>query len=182
MLFRSEVNCVGFQTKMGGAYIVPDEIVHIETMKNPDTGLDNSFLLTSLYNYRTPLIRYLNGDTGILKQGKKYTEIEELSGRSADMFVKSDGSFISSILATQTMQITGLTEKIKKYQLIQETPADIVFRYEPFSNDLNDSERTHLINVFQKRLGEEFNINLIRTPDFIKSGSGKHRLMVNDLK
>lgn len=99
----AEVNCVGFQTKMGGAYVVPDEIVHIETIKHPDTGADNSFLLTSLYNYRTPLIRYLNGDIGILKQGKKYTEIEELSGRSADMFVKNDGSFISSILATQTM-------------------------------------------------------------------------------
>ena len=178
----AEVNCVGFQTKMGGAYVVPDEIVHIETIKNPDTGMDNSFLLTSLYNYRTPLIRYLNGDTGILKQGKKYTEIEELSGRSADMFVKNDGSFISSILATQTMQITGLTEKIKKYQLIQEKPNEIAFRYEPFSNDLNNDERTHLINVFQKRLGTEFNINLIKTSDFIKSGSGKHRLMINDLK
>ena len=178
----AEVNCVGFQTKMGGAYIVPDEIVHIETIKNPETGMENSFLLTSLYNFRTPLIRYLNGDTGILEQGKKYTEIEELSGRSADMFVKNDGSFISSILATQTMQITGLTEKIKKYQLIQETPADITFCYEPFSNDLGDTERKHLINVFQKRLGEEFRINLVKSADFVKSSSGKHRLMVNNVK
>ena len=98
------------------------------------------------------------------------------------MFVKNDGSFISSILATQTMQITGLTEKIKKYQLVQEKQDSIIFRYEPFSNDLNDTERIHLINVFQKRLGDEFTINLIKTSDFIKSGSGKHRLMINDLK
>ncbi len=178
----AEINCLGFQTKMGGSYIVPDEIVHIETIKNPDTGLSNSFLLTSLYNYRTPLIRYLNGDTGILRQGEKHTEIEELSGRSADMFVKSDGSFISSILATQTMQITGLTEKIKRYQLIQEKPAEIIFRYEPFIDDLSDSERTHLIMVFQKRLGSGFNINLVRSAEFIRSESGKHRLMVNNLK
>ena len=178
----AEVNCVGFQTKMGGPYIVPDEIVHIETIKHPDTGIDNSFLLTSLYNYRTPLIRYLNGDTGILRQGEKYTEIDELSGRSADMFVKADGSFISSILATQTMQITGLTEKIKKYQLIQEKPNEIAFRYEPFSNDLNDTERKHLIAVFQKRLGDEFNISLAKSDDFVRSSSGKHRLMVNNLK
>ena len=128
------------------------------------------------------MIRYLNGDTGILKQGEKYTQIEELSGRSADMFVKADGSFFSSILATQTMQITGLTEKIKRYQLIQERPEEIIFKYEPFSNDLSDTERNHLINVFQKRLGNEFNINLIKSGEFVRSNSGKHRLMVNNLK
>ncbi len=178
----AEVNCLGFQTKMGGAYIVPDEIVHMETIRYPQTGMDNSFLITSLYNYRTPLIRYLNGDTGILKQGSKYTEIEELSGRSADMFIKEDGSFVSSILATQTMQITGLSEKIKRYQLIQEKQDTIDFRYEPFLNDLDEADTNHLVNVFQQRLGKEFNINLIRTGEFMKSGSGKHRLMVNNLQ
>jgi len=154
----------------------------METIKHPETGLDNSFLITSLYNYRTPLIRYLNGDTGKLRQGNKYTEIDELSGRSADMFIKKDGSFVSSILATQTMQITGLTEKIKRYQLIQEKQDEIIFRYEPFSTDLTEQERTHLVNVFRKRLGEEFHIDLVNSDDFIRSGSGKHRLMVNNLK
>jgi len=177
----AEINCLGFQTKMGGNYIVPDEIVHMENIQHPVSGAQNSFLITSLYNYRTPLLRYLNGDTGILTQGEKYTEIKELSGRTADMFLKADGSLISSILATQTMQITGLTEKVKKYQLIQETPADITFRYEPFSKDLDESERSHLLNVFQKRLGAEFTINLVRTNEFVKSASGKHRLMVNNL-
>ena len=178
----AEVNCLGFQVKMGGPYIVPDEIVHLETIKHPESGIDNSFLITSLYNYRTPLLRYLNGDTGILTQGEKYTEIMELSGRSADMFVKADGSYISSILATQTMQISGLTEKIKKYQLVQENQIDINFKYEPFLQDLNDLEKSHLITVFQKRLGEEFKIILTQTDQFIKSGSGKHRLMINNIK
>lgn len=177
----AEVNCLGFQVKMGGPYIVPDEIVHLETIKHPESGIDNSFLITSLYNYRTPLIRYLNGDTGILTKGVKYTEIQELSGRSADMFVKADGSYISSILATQTMQVSGLTEKIKKYQLVQVALNEINFRYEPFSVDLTETEQKHLVNVFQKRLGEEFKINLERTGEFIKSVSGKHRLMVNNL-
>ncbi len=67
----AEVNCLGFQVKMGGPYIVPDEIVHLETIKHPESGIDNSFLITSLYNYRTPLIRYLNGDTGILYTRRK---------------------------------------------------------------------------------------------------------------
>lgn len=177
----AEVNCLGFQAKMNGPYIVPDEIVHLETIKHPESGIENSFLVTSLYNYRTPLIRYLNGDTGKLVQGAKYTEIEELSGRSADMFVKADGSYISSILATQTMQITGLTEKIKRYQLVQNDRSEIDFLYEPFDDELNEHDRKHLVAVFQKRLGEEFRINLKHTESFMKSGSGKHRLMVNNI-
>lgn len=177
----AEVNCLGFQQTMGGPYIVPDEIVHLETTQHPLTGHPNSFLISSLYNYRTPLLRYLNGDNGILRTGKKYTEITELSGRTADMFIKADGSFISSILATQTMQITGLTEKVKRYQLVQETPADIIFRYEPFAADLDAAEKAHLVSVFQKRLGSEFTIQLLQSAEFIRSASGKHRLMVNNL-
>lgn len=176
----AEVNCLGFQTKMGGHYIVPDEIVHMENVKHPETGMENSFLITSLYNYRTPLLRYLNGDTGRLVKGEKYTEIEELSGRSADMFIKEDGSYISSILATQTMQISGLTEKLKKYQLIQESASLIIFKYEPFSADLTQAERDHLVSVFQQRLGHEFKIELVNTSEFLKSVSGKHRLMINN--
>ncbi len=97
------------------------------------------------------------------------------------MFVKADGSYISPILATQTMQVSGLTEKIKKYQLVQVALNEINFRYEPFSVDLTETEQKHLVNVFQKRLGEEFGIHLERTGEFIKSVSGKHRLMVNNL-
>ena len=178
----AEVNCLGFQVKMGGPYIVPDEIVHMETVKHPDSGIENSFLITSLYNYRTPLVRYLNGDTGILEQGEKYTQINELSGRSADMFRKADGSYISSILATQTMQITGLTEKIKKYQLIQESLQQITFKYESFTDDLNSVEKKHLLSVFKQRLGDEFIIDLVNTSEFLKSGSGKHRLMINNVQ
>ncbi|MCW5915894.1 MAG: phenylacetate--CoA ligase family protein [Ferruginibacter sp.] len=177
----AEINCLGFQTKMGGNYIVPDEIVHMENCKHPQTGIDNAFLITSLYNYRTPLLRYLNGDTGKLVQGEKYTEIQELSGRTADMFLKSDGSYVSSILATQTMQISGLSEKIKRYQLIQTQPGSITFKYEPFSTDLSGEEKNHLLSVFQQRLGREFVIELNNTTEFVKSLGGKHRLMINNV-
>ncbi len=167
---------------MGGNYIVPDEIVHMENCKHPQTGIDNTFLITSLYNYRTPLLRYLNGDTGKLVQGEKYTEIQELSGRTADMFLKADGSYVSSILATQTMQVSGLSEKIKRYQLIQTQPGSITFKYEPFSTDLSGEEKNHLLSVFQQRLGREFVIELNKTTEFVMSAGGKHRLMINNVK
>lgn len=177
----AEINSVAFQPEMSGPYIVAEELVHIENIKHPETGIENSFLLTSLYNYKTPLIRYLNGDNGKLgKKHSKYSTIDELSGRSADMFIRKDGSYISSIVATQTMQITGLTHKIKRYQLIQDAFEHVRFDFETFENTvLKRAELQKILDMYQNRLGSEFKITPRETNQFIKSKSGKHRLMIN---
>ena len=176
-----EINSLGFQAKMNGNYIVPDEILHIETFKNPANGIENSFLLTSLYNYRTPLIRYLNGDAGKLVAGNKYTEIEELSGRTGDMFVKRDGSFISSAVAPHMIHISGITQKIKLYQFIQYDFDKIEFRFELFSEQITEEEFSYLRAIFAKWFGAECQVEFVCTADFINSGNGKHRLMINKI-
>lgn len=178
----AEINCLGFQTEMHGPYIIPEEIVHFEQVTHPETGIPNSFLITSLYNYKTPLLRYLNGDNGILGNAhSKYQTIDELHGRSADLFIKPDGSYVSSILATQTMQITGLTDKIKRYQLVQDDTDHITFYYQPFEAPLSKEEVTKILSMYQQRLGTELTIEPQLTDGFITSSSGKHRLMINKL-
>ncbi len=179
----AEINCLGFQTIMGGRYISPDEIIHIESTQHPDLPLDNAFLLTSLFNKKTPLLRYLNGDNGTLGSHGKYSTIEELSGRSADMFRRKDGSLISSIVATQTMQITGLTHKVKKYQLWQTAIDKVEIPYLPFleSEPLSAEERKHIEAMYKKRLGDEFEVTMYLSDQFVQSASGKHRLMINKL-
>lgn len=178
----AEINCLGFQQTMGGPYIIPDEIVYIENTSHPELPLNNAFLLTSLFNKKTPLLRYLNGDNGVLGQShSKYSTIDELSGRTADMFIKPDGSIISSIVATQTMQITGLTHRVKLYQLVQDAPDHIWFKYEPFDDLLTNNELKTILDMYKKRMGKEFTIEGIQTNDFIKSSSGKHRLMIKQI-
>jgi phenylacetate-coenzyme A ligase PaaK-like adenylate-forming protein len=135
--------------------------------------------LTSLYNYRTPLIRYLNGDAGKLIAGEKYTEIEELSGRTGDMFVKKDGSFISSAVAPHMIHISGITQKIKRYQFIQYDTDQIEFRYELFAEPITAGEFDYLKTIFSKWFGQECRVEIVCTGEFIQSGNGKHRLMIN---
>jgi phenylacetate-coenzyme A ligase PaaK-like adenylate-forming protein len=127
-----------------------------------------------------PLLRYLNGDGGNLAIKNDQTIISELSGRTADMFISNTRGFISSIVATQTMQITGLTHKIKRYQLIQLSSDNIEFRFETFNGqNLQDEELRKIIDMYRIRLGNEFRITTVQTDGFIKSLSEKHRLMVN---
>lgn len=176
----AEINCLGFQIETHGVYRIPEEIVFIENTKHPDLTINNAFLISSLFNKRMPLLRYLNGDSGNLEVKNDQTVISELSGRTADMFFSKTKGFISSIVATQTMQITGLTHKIKRYQLIQLSDDIIELRYETFIGESIEKEEIQkMVDMFSKRLGVEFHIKTTLTDDFIKSSSGKHRLMVN---
>jgi phenylacetate-CoA ligase len=176
----AEINCLGFQLETHGDYRTPEEIVCIETAKHPELEINNAFLISSLFNKRMPLLRYLNGDSGIIGVKNDQTVIQELSGRSADMFVSKSKGLISSIVATQTMQITGLTNKIKRYQLVQHSIDEIEFRYETFQGaTLLDKELSKIVEMYKMRLGDEFKITPIETKDFVKSSAGKHRLMVN---
>jgi phenylacetate-coenzyme A ligase PaaK-like adenylate-forming protein len=176
----AEINCLGFQLETHGIYRTPEEIVLIENTEHPELKISNAFLISSLYNKRMPLLRYLNGDSGNLEVKDDRTVISELSGRTADMFMSKTKGLISSIVATQTMQITGLTHKIKRYQLIQLSNDSIEFRYETFMGEsLKPEELKKILDMYNGRIGEEFHIKAIETDDFITSSSGKHRLMVN---
>lgn len=178
----SEVNSVGYQAKENGPYIIPSEICYLENTVHPETNIQNSFLITALNNKKTPLIRYLNGDSGDLNRlDYKHDLIENISGRTSDNFIKKDGSLISSILATQTMQVSGLTQKVKRYQMIQEDYDYIKILIEPFDISLTEEEKTHIKNIYLGRIGKEFKIDIIESNEFIISKSGKHRLMINKI-
>jgi hypothetical protein len=99
------------------------------------------------------------------------------------MFRKKDGSLISSIIATQTMQITGLTHKVKKYQLWQTAIDKVEIPYMPFqeSNPLTTDELRHIEAMYKKRLGDDFEVSMFVSDEFVQSASGKHRLMINKL-
>ena len=178
-----EINAVGFQLEENGHYLIPDEVNCVENYSNQFSPYN--LLLTSLYNYKMPMIRYLNGDAGIVlppsKTGFTRHIISELQGRTSDMFLRPDGSYISSIVATQTMQVSGLTHKIRKYQLIQTAPTTVVINYVPFNEKLSVEEEQHIQSIYQKRIGEEFTIVIKESDEFIISSSGKHRLMINQI-
>jgi phenylacetate-CoA ligase len=176
----AEINCLGFQLETNGDYRSPEEIVALEKITHPEISIDNAFLVSSLYNKRMPLLRYLNGDSGEILIKDDMTLISELSGRTADMFVSKSRGFISSIVATQTMQITGLTHKIKRYQLIQISEKNIEFRYQVFEGQrICPSDLQKIIEMYLDRFGKEFIIETVETEYFIKSNTGKHRLMIN---
>ena len=176
----AEINNLGYQINQHGYYRVSEEIVFIENKDSSNFSSGSDFLVSSLWNKRMPLLRYQNGDSGELGIVEDHTAILELSGRTADRFYSNSRGYISSIVATQTMQITGLTHKVKRYQLVQLDESNVEFRYCEFENEkLQPEELNKIIGMYKKRIGDDLRIVPVQTVDFIKSSSGKHRLMIN---
>jgi phenylacetate-CoA ligase len=173
-----EINSLGFQLKQDGPYRIPDFNANIETVEMG--SITDALAITSLHNYGKPLIRYVNGDTGIVKpaslESGGFSTIEKLHGRSADFFKRANGEIVSPIIGTYSIQFTRIP--VKKWQYVQKTVKDIEFRYQLLNEELTPAERQSIVDIFTRHLDSDVNIHFINTSDFILTPNGKHRLVV----
>lgn len=167
-----EIGSLGYQVKDGGdGYKIPVEHVYIDSN-------NGNFLLniTQLHNVAQPLIRYENGDLGVLNENFYSDKIEKLLGREADNFSRKDGSVVSASFAPHSVFRSGLP--VNKYQYIQYNNGIIEFKYTMPSGELNSSQRKQVMSIIEKVMGEPTQVVFNRTDDFVVSNSKKHRICV----
>ena len=133
-------------------------------------------VVTDLYNYAMPMIRYDTGDIGILSKtkdaaGNSYLEIVE--GRKLDLLYATDGTLVSSYIVYKNMwQYT----EILQYQLVQYGPKDYLFKINmegPFTKE----ER--LIQEFKNYLGADANFAVEYVEEIPLLASGKRKKIAN---
>lgn len=165
-----EVGSLGYQhINQGEDYFIPVEHVILENDNKTD-----ELIITQLHNQAMPLIRYKNGDTG--KVSPDFRKINALTGRTADYFQRSDGSKVSPIFGTRSIQDSGIP--VSKYQYIQNSDGAIEFRYYMEGTSLNDGQKNIIRNILTNVMKEEVNLQFKSTLDFIVSENGKHRICV----
>ncbi|RJP75078.1 MAG: phenylacetate--CoA ligase family protein [Desulfobacteraceae bacterium] len=177
-----EVNSLGYQYKQGSPYIIPDEHVHLETipLKNKSCDESEEILVTSLYNKAQPLIRYLNGDKGkIMAPGTNHPTrmtIDPLDGRTSDMLMREDGTFLSSSIAPHAIFITQLP--VRRYQFIQWEKNLIEFRYDSEKDHIPHSSLNEIAGILKAHMGNSLTVRFHQGDDFILSPNGKHRIVI----
>lgn len=177
-----EINSLGFQIESSGPYVVPDEHVLIESvdLSTQSSQRKNTLLVTALFNYAQPLIRYQLGDIGEVSQpGKLHptrSTITNLIGRSSDMFIRKDGTTVSPTLAPHIISKTKLP--VIKYQFIQVDLNHIRFLYETEYDDLSDTQKMDVMSIVKSHISNEIHLEFIRTNDFVLSKNGKFRIVI----
>lgn len=138
----SEVGMVAVQCKYGHYHIFSNrcyvEIVDSQGNKLKD-GKVGEIVVTDLYSFDAPFIRYKTGDMGILERGEckcgwKSPYIKELCGRIDDYVITKDGRKV-----TRLGHIAKPAKGIMGMQLVQTKPGELIINVLPGKNFAPDS-------------------------------------------
>lgn len=157
------------------SYIV--EILKFASNEPAPIGEVGRVVITDLFNYAMPMVRYDTGDAGswveIEHNGVKRKAIGNFAGRAVDMIFDCNGNQISPHSITNGM---WRFEGVKQFQFIQKSKTDYLMKINKGSSFNNDD----LLNVLHSIVGNTANITLEEVDDIPILASGKRRYIVNE--
>ena len=153
------------------------EILKLDSDLQAEEGELGRIVLTDLYNYAFPLIRYDTGDVAVYRSssdGDKYKILlHELYGRKSDIVFDSSGNQISPHAITNNMWgITG----IKQWQFVQIAKKEYRIILNLISPDFNTEE---IIRRILPIVGTDSRIDFSYVDEIPVLDSGKRRTIEN---
>lgn len=158
-----------------------NNVIEIIDAKNQSMkkGENGNVVVTNLHNCIMPFIRYEIGDIGILgpkkcRCGNPLPTLEKVVGRTAEQFVKEDGSIIDA--STFFAHLIGVWLNkglIKKFPVVQEDYKKIRILVVPGGN-LDEIEQKNIENEIEVVMGKDCNIIWDFVDDIPKTKSGKY--------
>jgi phenylacetate-CoA ligase len=146
-------------------------------------GQPGRILVTDLFNYAMPFIRYDIGDIGVPSPahcscGRGLPLMKELVGRYADILKTPEGQFVSaSALTTILPKIPGLRET----QLVQKA-LDLLQINAVTSSEYDQSSEVAFRRQIAKFFGPEMRITFNYVDEIPKTASGKTRFSISEIE
>lgn len=176
-----ELGILGQDMGDGGSYILNWGSYYFECLRlNSDDPAENGeigrIVITDLFNYAFPMIRYDTGDLGAMGIGSNGLPcLTEIHGRVRDCIYSVSGDLISPAKIFVTM---WGAEYIKQWQFIQEGKTEYILK-------LNCTQKTTFTDLIQKIkgvLGEEANIKICLVDEIPVASSNKRRAVICNYK
>lgn len=153
------------------SYII--EILDLDSDTSLDYGQRGRIVITDLFNFAVPFIRYDTGDVGIIeKDNKGHLYFTEISGRKLDLLYDTKGNVLPSHLSAKLYKYGNF----KQFQLVQKDKK----LYQFYLNTIETIDEFSLINEFKKYFGEDSEIKISYVDDIPLLGSGKKREIINE--
>lgn len=153
------------------SYIV--EIFHPDKDELLEDGSLGRLIVTDLYNYAMPLVRYDTGDMGIKVKRDGRTYLKTVEGRKLDLLFNTSGEIVSSyIVAVNMWQYM----EVEQFQLIQVGEKSYQFK---INCPAGFKRELQLISDFKSCFGHDADFHIIHVDGIPLLRSGKHRKTVN---
>jgi phenylacetate-CoA ligase len=158
------------------------EMLDPELDKPAKPGEPGRIVVTDLFNYAMPLIRYDTGDMAVLsetsscgKPGPVFTRIE---GRRSDYIYNTSGSMLSPFFIITLMG--KYAEHIKQFQFIQNEREKYVMKIN--SNGLQPKTAAAMIEDIKTFVGPGAGIEIEYVDNIPVLDSGKRKMIINNFK
>jgi len=152
------------------------EILKVHNDNPASYGELGRVVVTDLFNYNMPMIRYDTGDLAIMKSNSNAfngaPSLVHVEGRKMDTIYTTQGRAISAVV----YELDEFDE-LKEFQLIQENKT--TYRVIASLNQEFNREKI-VIQKLKNHLGQDAIINLVYVNDIPKMSSGKRKLTINE--
>ncbi|MEX0289657.1 MAG: CoF synthetase [Flavobacteriaceae bacterium] len=153
------------------------EILNLEDDTAVAPGELGRVVITDLFNYNMPIIRYDTGDLAILSYDNEYFNAAPIFttvvGRKMDVIYDTTGKPRSSFIVAALEAY----QNVKQFQLIQEGQKNYTIK---LNIDNTFEHEEELIKIYREYLGNDAQIRFDYVNEIPLLASGKRRLTVNN--
>ena len=154
------------------------EILKMDSNESAEDREVGRIVVTDLYNYAMPMIRYDTGDVGarvkVIHNDRERYAIGNFGGRSVDLVKDCDGKLVSPHSITNLM---WEHKEVKQFQFIQKAKGKYRLN---LNADKDDIDEDKLIQDYKRIFGQSSEFEVSYCDDVPVLASGKRRYIVNE--
>lgn len=182
---NEENGFLGQDDEENNVFIMNEADYYFEILKmNSDEyavpGEIGRIVVTDLYNFGMPMIRYDTGDVGswveTIHNGVKIRAIGNFGGRVVDLVYDIDGIPVSP---HEVSNIMKKYQGVNQYQFIQKKQGTYLMKLNMYDSKLDEASLT---NDIRSKFGEGANVTFEYCSEIPVLASGKRRYIVNESK
>jgi len=148
------------------------EILKIDSDEPAKNGEVGRIIITDLFNYAMPLIRYDTGDMAAFEKSDTSTFLK-IYGRRMDMIYDTKGRAVFPFIF---YRISSFSVH-KQYQFIQDKEKEYTFK---LNSTKEKTQETEMVAYFKKYLGNDAIFNFVYVDEIPLLTSGKRKKAVNN--
>lgn len=179
----TEVKEISWECPEHNGYHINSDWLLVEFINNGKSTTEEnaSIVVTSLYNYGMPLIRYEVGDRGQSLEhncscGRGLPLMAPSQGRNVDYFILPNGLSISPYVMTCAIENI---EGMKQYQIKQERKDLVTVTIVP-DNHFNEENKRQINSVLESIL-TDVTIQIKTSEGIDREKSGKYRIVISEV-
>jgi phenylacetate-CoA ligase len=158
------------------------EVIH-ESGRPARSGEAGEIVVTDLYNFYMPFVRYRTGDVAVASEracpcGRGLPLLERVEGRIFDEIVTPGGARVGGFFWTW---LSRAVPGIERFQIEQRDRGGVIFRIVP-GPDWRDDFKARLAEKIRENCGENFKVQFMLVEEIALTPSGKSRFIVSRIE